>query len=152
MAVVYVSLGSNLGERERNLNDAILKLTLEAGIIVCQSGFYEFEPWGFESENSFLNAVILMETHLSPFELLTTTQQIEKELGRTAKTTQTYSDRIIDIDILLYDNLIINHPTLKIPHPKMLERDFVLIPLIEIAPDLLNPISGKKYSELMANC
>jgi 2-amino-4-hydroxy-6-hydroxymethyldihydropteridine diphosphokinase len=152
MALVYISLGTNLGEKERNLSEAILELSLRVGAVICQSRFYEFEPWGFESENSFLNAVILMEIHLSPFELLTKSQEIEKELGRTAKTTQTYSDRIIDIDILLYDNLIIDHPTLKIPHPKMLERDFVLIPLVEIAPDLVHPASGKKYSELIANC
>jgi 2-amino-4-hydroxy-6-hydroxymethyldihydropteridine diphosphokinase len=149
MSLVYISLGTNLGERERNLNDAILKLSLEAGTIICRSRFYEFEPWGFESENSFLNAVVLMETQLSPFELLTKSQEIEKELGRTAKTTQTYSDRIIDIDILLYDKLIIDHPTLRIPHPKMLERDFVLIPLVEIAPELRHPTTGKMFQEFI---
>ena len=152
MALAYLSLGTNLGDKERNLNEAILKLSLEAGTIVSQSGFYEFKPWGFESDNSFLNAVVLMETRLSPFELLTKTQEIEKEMGRTIKTVQSYSDRIIDIDILLYDNLIIDQPILKIPHPLMVERDFVLIPLIEIAPDLINPATGKKYSELIANC
>ncbi len=152
MALVYLSLGTNLGDKERNLNEAILKLSLEVGNIICQSGFYDFKPWGFETDNSFLNAVVLLETRFSPFELLTKTQEIEKEMGRATKTSQSYSDRIIDIDILLYDNLIIDQPTLKIPHPLMLERDFVLIPLCEIAPDLVHPATGKKYREMITNC
>lgn len=147
MAFVYLGLGTNLGDKERNLNDAILKLFFEVGNIICQSGFYASEPWGFESENSFLNAVVLIETNLSPFDLLTKTQEIEKGMGRIYKTSQTYSDRIIDIDILLYDNQIVDQPKLKIPHPQLVERDFVLIPLCEIAPDLVHPASGKKFSE-----
>ena len=151
MALVYLSLGTNLGDKKRNLKEAILRLSLDIGTIVCQSGYYGFKPWGFESDNSFLNAVVLIETHLSPFELLNKTKEIEKELGRTIKTAQSYSDRIIDIDILLYDILIIDQPALKIPHPLMMERDFVLIPLCEIAPELVHPASGKKFRELITN-
>ena len=91
MALVYLSLGTNLGDKKRNLKEAILRLSLDIGTIVCQSGYYGFKPWGFESDNSFLNAVVLIETHLSPFELLNKTKEIEKELGRTIKTAQSYS-------------------------------------------------------------
>jgi 2-amino-4-hydroxy-6-hydroxymethyldihydropteridine diphosphokinase len=146
MSLVYIGFGTNLGNKKRNLNDAIQKLSLEIGNISCQSSFYSSKPWGFESENSFLNAVVLIETNLSPIDLLTKMQKIEKEMGRTFKTTHTYTDRIIDIDILLYEDQIIDHPKLKIPHPLMVERDFVLIPLCEIAPDLVHPVSGKKFS------
>lgn len=149
MALVYLGLGTNLGDKERNLNDAILKLLLEVGCVIRQSLFYASKPWGFESENGFLNTVVLVETNLPPFDLLSKTQEIERELGRTAKTTGSYSDRLIDIDILLYDNLIVDQPTLKIPHPLMMKRDFVLIPLAEIAPDLVHPIAGKSSVELV---
>jgi 2-amino-4-hydroxy-6-hydroxymethyldihydropteridine diphosphokinase len=149
MALVFLGLGTNLGEKERNLNDALLILSLEVGFVIRSSKFYGSKPWGFESENEFLNAVVLVETSLSPLDLLTKTQQIEQNLGRTAKTTNAYSDRIIDIDILLYDNLILNEPTLKIPHPLITERDFVLVPLVEISPDLVDPVSGLKYSGLI---
>jgi 2-amino-4-hydroxy-6-hydroxymethyldihydropteridine diphosphokinase len=147
MALVYVGLGTNLGDKAGNLNEAINKLSLEVGSIVRKSTFYASRPWGFESENEFLNAVVLVETNLSAFSLLAKTQEIERELGRTAKSANGYADRLIDIDILLYGNLIINEATLKIPHPLIMERDFVLIPLVEIAPDLEDPVSGLKYSD-----
>jgi len=150
MALVYLGLGTNLGNKEQHLNNAILKLSSEVGILVFQSAFYSSVPWGFDSENEFLNAVVLLETYLSPFDLLAKTQDIELKMGRTVKPTTDYSDRLIDIDILLYDSLIITEPTLKIPHPLMLERDFVLKPLMEIAPDLVYPISGKKVKDIVA--
>lgn len=136
---VYLSLGSNLGNRKQLLLDAIEKINKKVGNIVRQSSFYETKPWGFESENLFLNAAVKVTTKLSPTELLEVTQQIEREMGRKKKTTynfrqQTpnYSDRPIDIDILLYDDLHVDLPELKIPHPLMQERDFVLVPLREI--------------------
>ena len=147
MALVYLGLGTNLGDKERNLNEAILKILQEVGKIICQSGFYESKPWGFQSENEFLNAVVSVETNLSALELLAKTQEIERELGRTAKSSNGYADRVIDIDILLYDNEIIDLPELKIPHPLITERDFVYVPLLEIAPNLLNPISGKCFNK-----
>jgi 2-amino-4-hydroxy-6-hydroxymethyldihydropteridine diphosphokinase len=149
MSLVYLGLGTNLGEKERNLNDAVAVLLLEVGAIICQSMFYASKPMGFESENEFLNQVVLIETYLSPFELLTKTQEIERNMGRIAKSSNSYSDRLIDIDILLYDNLIIDQPTLKIPHPLMAERDFVLIPLAEIAPDFVHPVFGRKIDEML---
>ena len=149
MALVYLGLGTNLGEKERNLNDAIISLSQEVGFVIRSSIFYASKPWGFESDNDFLNAVVLVDTALTPFDVLSKTQEIEKGLGRTAKTINGYSDRLIDIDILLYDNLIINQPTLKIPHPLIAERDFVIIPLSEIAPDLVHPVFGRKIVELL---
>jgi len=149
MVLVYLGLGTNLGDKAGNLNEAINKLSLEVGSIVRKSTFHASKPWGFESENEFLNAVVLVETNLSAFTLLAKTQEIERELGRTAKSANGYADRLIDIDILLYDNLIVDEPTLKIPHPLITERDFVLIPLLEIAPELVDPVSGLHYSDVI---
>lgn len=149
MALVYLGLGTNLGEKERNLNDAIISLSQEVGFVIRSSTFYASKPWGFESDNDFLNAVVLVDTILTPIDVLSKTQEIEKSLGRTAKTINGYSDRLIDIDILLYDNLIIDQPTLKIPHPLIAERDFVIIPLSEIAPNLVHPVFGRKIAELL---
>ena len=105
----------------------------QIGVLLRQSAFLETEPWGFQSDNSFVNAAICMETTLEPFEVLTETQKIEREMGRNIKSVNgEYHDRIIDIDILLYDDLHINTPQLTIPHPLMEERDFVMIPLREI--------------------
>ena len=136
---VYLSLGSNLGNRRQLLLDAIEKINKKVGNVVRQSSFYETKPWGFESENLFLNAAVKVTTKLSPTELLEVTQQIEREMGRRKKTTlnsqlstPNYADRPIDIDILLYDDLHVDLPELKIPHPLMQERDFVLVPLREI--------------------
>ena len=133
MSFVYLSLGSNLGNKKTNLEKAVSLISKEVGKVISVSSFYQSAPCGFESENDFLNAVILIETSLSPFELLAKTQEIEKKMGRKTKTTETYSDRIIDIDILFYDDLIVNTPELKIPHPLWKERDFVKIPLAELS-------------------
>jgi len=97
----------------------------------------------------FLNAVVLLESSLTPLKLLKTTQSIEKQLGRKLKTTKGYEDRLIDLDILLYDQLILNHPKLQIPHPHITERDFVIQPLTEIAPELVHPVTGKLMSEYL---
>jgi len=148
MSLVYLGLGTNLGKKEQNLNDAVMALSLDVGNVLALSSFYNTKPWGYDSEHDFLNAVALVETTLSPFEVLARTQEIERNLGRTIKTSQGYSDRLIDLDILLYDNLIINQPELTIPHPLLAERDFVLLPLAELAPDLIHPLLGKSMREL----
>ncbi len=131
--LVYFSLGSNLGNKRENLNKAIKLMEKQIGVLLRQSAFLETEPWGFQSENSFVNAAICMETELEPLEVLAKTQKIERDMGRNHKSVnREYHDRIIDIDILLYDDLHINTPELTIPHPLMEERDFVMIPLREI--------------------
>ena len=129
---VYLSLGSNLGRREENLTKAIQLIAERVGAVIRQSSFIETAPWGFHSEHQFMNAAILCETDKTPREVLQLTQQIEKEMGRKKKTSHFYSDRCIDIDILLYDDLTVHEPDLKIPHPLMHQRDFVMIPLKQI--------------------
>lgn len=149
MATVYLGLGTNLGNKEANLRTAIYKLQERIGKQVSLSSFYETAPWGFESDHSFLNAAIGLETSLPPIEILHITQEIEKELGRTKKSVNgSYSDRLIDIDILLYDTLVLQTPELTIPHPLMTERDFVMKPLIEIAGNVIHPTRQKTLSEL----
>ena len=149
MATVYLGLGTNLGDKEANLRTAIYKLQERIGKQVSLSSFYETAPWGFESDHSFLNAAIGLETSLSPIEILHITQEIEKELGRTKKSVNgSYSDRLIDIDILLYDNLVLQTLELTIPHPLMTERDFVMKPLIEIAGNVIHPTRQKTLSKL----
>ena len=133
MAIVYLSLGSNLGNRRRIVKDAIQMIGQKVGPVLRQSSLIETDPWGFESPNKFINACVCCHTVLSPRKLLQATQQIEKVMGRTGKSTNgEYHDRIIDIDILLYNDVHIDEPDLKIPHPLMKERDFVMKPLSEI--------------------
>lgn len=134
---VYLGLGSNLGNREENILRAVKKIYELIGTVECQSALFDTEPWGFSSENRFLNAVVRVKTTLSPRQLLETTKKIEKALGRRKKSQTkngrtVYHDRIIDIDILLYDDITVDEPDLKIPHPLMYERDFVMIPLQEV--------------------
>ena len=148
MALVYLGIGTNLGNKEQNLQVAITALSIEVGEVLLQSSFYASEPWDFDSENDFLNAVVLVQTILTPTDLLAKTQKLERKIGRTTKTTLEFADRVIDIDILLYDNIIIDEPELKIPHQLLHLRDFVLIPLSEIAPNLVHPIINKTIVEL----
>ena len=130
---VYLGLGSNLGDGRKNLERAICLIGDRVGQVTRQSSFIETEPWGFESPHKFMNAVILCETTRSPREVLLLTQQIERDMGRMKKSVSGgYADRAIDIDILLYDDVTIDEPDLKIPHPLMHQRDFVMIPLEEV--------------------
>ena len=133
MHTVYLALGTNLGNRKAIMREAIDNIGKKVGTVMRQSSFYETEPWGFESPNLFLNACICVSTKLAPHQLLEVTQAIERDMGRVEKTVDLqYVDRIIDIDILLYDDLHINEPDLVIPHPLMEEREFVMKPLLEI--------------------
>ena len=130
---VYFSLGSNLGDKEGNIREAISRIGELIGEVDRQSTLLATDPWGFESDNTFVNAAIRCTTSLSPFEILNITQNIERAMGRTLKSVDgQYHDRIIDIDILIYDDLHITTPQLTLPHPLMKERDFVMIPLKEI--------------------
>ncbi len=133
MYKVYLSLGTNLGNRKRNICEAIDKIGEQIGVVERQSALYETKPWGYSSLNDFINSCVMVLTAMPPRQVLEATQRIEQEMGRTLKSVNgEYHDRIIDIDILMIDDLVINEPDFKVPHPLMEERDFVMTPLKEI--------------------
>lgn len=131
--IVYIGLGSNLGDGPKNLDKAVALLQKEAGEVLYTSAYVESEPWGFESEHRFTNAVTVISTTLEPLPLLDLTQQIERRMGRTRKRRrgEGYSDRVIDLDLLIYDDLQLETERLILPHPLIAERDFVRLPLEE---------------------
>ncbi|MBI4317527.1 MAG: 2-amino-4-hydroxy-6-hydroxymethyldihydropteridine diphosphokinase [Chloroflexi bacterium] len=145
MATVYIGLGSNQGRRELSLRRAVERLA-RAGRIVCVSSIYETEPQGYANQRWFLNAACQLETTLKPSDLLACTKEIERELGR--QETFRNGPRTVDVDILLYDDLILEQPELQIPHLRLAERAFVLVPLAEIAPDVVHPVHKVSTSEL----
>ena len=151
--VVFLGLGTNLGDREENLKKAIAMIGENIGEIVSISSVYETEPWGFQSENEFLNAVIKVRTELKPPGLLGRILMIEAQIGRLREGEGTgYKSRIIDIDILLYGHEIVNKKSLQIPHPRIPVRKFVLVPLCEISPEMVHPVLKKTMAELLEEC
>ena len=151
MVKIYLLLGGNLGDKKLVFEKATKFLKENVGAILQQSHIYETEPWGFESSDVFWNQVLELVTSLSPEEVLRQTQHIELELGRVRKERK-YDSRIIDIDILFYGEEIIQLPNLEIPHPRIQERKFALVPLNEIAPKLKHPILQKNIDQLLAEC
>lgn len=150
MAILYVGLGSNQGERGWLMSRALDLLEERIGRIIGRSALYETEPWGFTSEYPFLNAVAALETGLKPFDVLRITQQIEIELGRKQKSRDGgYVDRTMDIDLLFYDDLCLDSPILVLPHPLMHLRDFVLRPMVDLAPDFRHPVLQRTMSDLL---
>jgi len=151
MIKLYILLGGNLGDKQKVFSEARERLSLQVGTITNQSAIYETEPWGFESDDIFWNQVHEISTSLSPEEVLLQTQQIEHELGRIRKANQ-YDSRIIDIDILFYGDQIIKTENLVVPHPRIQERKFALVPLSEIAPELIHPIFLKSIKQILVEC
>ena len=148
MKISYLLLGGNLGDRIEYLRRSIDLLRRDAGSIIAMSSIYESEPWGFNDPQWFLNQAVALETNLSPLELLECIQRIEKTLGRL-RTHNGYQARTIDIDIILYDNIVINTPELVIPHPLMTQRMFVMQPMAEIAPDMEHPVLLRTMTYLL---
>jgi len=151
MKTVFLGIGTNLGEREENLRQAITLIGDHIGIITRVSSVYETEPWGFKSETTFLNIVVMAETKLTPSGLLGRILMIEAMMGRL-REGKGYKSRVIDIDILFFGNRIFENKVLTIPHPKIQDRRFVLIPLSEIAGDLEHPVFKKSIQELLKKC
>ena len=150
MSRVFLSLGSNIGDRLSNIQQAVSSLSINSRINVLKtSSFYETEPWGNKEQPWFLNAAIALDTDMSPVELLEYCQNIENQLGRLRKEGEKWGERAIDIDILMYDDKIIsNAPTLIIPHPLLHLRAFVLVPMLEVKADLVHPVFKKTISDL----
>lgn len=152
MIKALLSLGTNMGDRKKNLARAIRYINVGVGHIIDLSGVYETEAWGFNTDQKFLNMVVEVITDYSPVEMLKNCQLIETKLGRTQTLNSSYESRPIDIDILFYNNDIIKKDTLIIPHPLLHKRKFVLEPLAEIAPDYLHPVLKHSVKELLKNC
>lgn len=147
MSIVYLALGTNLGDRLANLRAAIHALAPHVNVL-AESRIYETPPWGYADQPAFLNMAVKAETSLGPESLLKRLKQLEVRLGREASFR--YGPRRIDLDILFYDDLVLESETLTIPHPRLHERAFVLVPLMDLAPNLIHPVLKKSVAELLA--
>ena len=151
MTIVFLGIGTNLGNRESNLEEAVARIEEYIGTVLDSSSIYETEPWGFQAKDEFLNKVVKVKTELSPSGLLGRILMIEYLLGRVRGQVR-YSSRLIDIDILLYEDMIVEEESLKIPHPLLQQRKFVLVPLCEIASEMIHPVLKKSIAELLETC
>jgi 2-amino-4-hydroxy-6-hydroxymethyldihydropteridine diphosphokinase len=151
MKIVFLGVGSNLGNRENNLEQAVARIVEYIGPVLKSSSIYITEPWGFKAEEEFLNIVVKIETNLTPSGILERILMIESLLGRVRDKKQ-YTSRLIDIDILLYEDIIVDEEILKIPHPLLHKRKFVLVPLCEIGSEMIHPVLNKSLAELLESC
>lgn len=151
MNKVFLGLGTNMGNREANLKEAVAKIGESIGEILNVSSVFETEPWGFDAELNFFNMAVEVETSHTPSGVLGAILMIEAQLGRI-RTAKQYSSRVIDIDILFYEDLIMDEIALKIPHPLLSSRKFVLVPLNEIAPEFIHPVLKKSVGALLKSC
>jgi len=146
MAIVYLGIGSNIGNRQENCREAVRMLAGNGLAVVRQSSLVETEPWGVADQSRFINMAVEVETDATPEQLLFILKKIEKNMGRT--NSNRWGPRVIDLDILFYDDLILDTGCLTIPHPLLHERDFVLIPLAQIAPKKIHPRLNRTVHEL----
>ncbi|MDB4075859.1 MAG: 2-amino-4-hydroxy-6-hydroxymethyldihydropteridine diphosphokinase [Crocinitomicaceae bacterium] len=152
-SIAYLSIGTNLGNRVKNIEDSIELIKSEAGTLIAKSSIYTSEPVGFSAETDFLNLCISIRTILSPLELLEKLKNIEFQLGRKKKSENgVYQSRLIDIDIIFYDDLILSTKKLSIPHERYHQRMFVLKPLSQIAANFLDPVQGKRIKQVFNEC
>ena len=147
--LVYLALGSNLGNRAANLREAVSSLSPQMEV-KAKSKVYETPPWGYTEQEKFFNQVLKVETYLQPELLLKHLKRLEIALGRKASFQN--GPRLIDIDLLFYDDLVLNTAALTIPHPHVHERGFVLLPMLDIAPDYVHPVKQRSVRELLAGC
>ena len=152
MCQVYLLIGGNLGDRMQHISTALNLIQQSVGEIILQSSVYETKAWGVEQQPDFLNLALMVNTELGPLAILDRTQQIETELGRSRKEDEKWGARTMDIDILFYDDQIIDADRLQIPHPFIAQRKFVLLPLFEISPDFIHPVSKESIKTLYLNC
>ena len=149
MSIAYLCLGSNSGNRLQFIEQAISLINLAENIkIIRSTALYETEPWGVKNQNWFLNIIVEIKTDLSPQDLLLKCMSIEKTLGRNRAKEQRWGERTIDIDIIFYNKDVVNTDMLTIPHPRMHQRAFVLVPLLELIPDFIHPVLNKTISDL----
>ena len=149
---VVLSLGGNIGDVNQAFKDTIKLLKQELGLLELSSSIYRTKAWGVENQPDFLNQVILMQTSFSPMEVLNSCLAIEKQLGRMRVVGEKWQERVVDIDVLFYEDITIDSAKLKIPHPYLHERNFVLFPLVEIIPEYTHPLLNKTMVELKNNC
>lgn len=153
MNIVYLSIGSNLDDRLKNINQSLEKIQSSIGVIEIKSKIYENPPIGFESDDVFYNLCVKISTNLSLLEVLSSTQEIERQIGRKSKSsTEGYSSRLIDIDIIFFNSLIEDNKLITIPHKLFRERMFVLLPLSQLAPNFIDPITKFSVLELKNQC
>lgn len=152
MAQAYIGMGSNLGKREDFLRRATALLAERGGELVALSSFYQTRAWGMDNAPDFLNAVLLLKTDLEPEALLELMLELEQELGRVRSKSDGYENRSIDLDLLFYDDLVLETEDLSLPHPAIAKRRFVLEPLTELAPELQHPSLNQSMEELLHAC
>jgi 2-amino-4-hydroxy-6-hydroxymethyldihydropteridine diphosphokinase len=150
MNKVFLLIGGNMGDRLQNLHQAIAQLSAAVGPVIQQSAVYETAAWGKTDQAAFLNQALLLDTSLSPGELITAVLLVEERMGR--HRTEKFGPRVIDIDIMFYNEEVIDEPHLTIPHPQLQNRRFALVPLNEIAPKLVHPVLNKTLEELLVEC
>ncbi|MCS3795329.1 2-amino-4-hydroxy-6-hydroxymethyldihydropteridine diphosphokinase [Niastella sp. OAS944] len=150
MNKVFLLIGGNMGDRLQNLHQAISLLSAAVGPVIQQSAVYETAAWGKTDQPAFLNQALLLTSRLSARELIVTVLSVEEEMGR--HRTEKFGPRVIDIDIMFYNEDVINEPHLTIPHPQMQNRRFALVPLVELAPEMIHPVLGKTLEELLLEC